>query len=147
MVEKCENEPKLFYKYINEKMKSTETIDKIVKGRKTYQPTEELSEIMSESFKRVFTEEEAFTEPSMIEAREGFEEVVVQKQDVGRLMGSLDVRKAIGPDEVSGWTLRECKVTNTANLGSDYQLTRGGEGTTRVEEGQHSAHLQRRKED
>ena len=34
---------------------------------------------------------------------------MVQKQDVGRLMGSLDVRKAIGPDGVSGWTLRECK--------------------------------------
>ena len=64
---------------------------------------------MNESFKQVFTEEEAFTEPSMIEAQEGFKEVVVQKQEVGRLMGSLDVRKAIGPDGMSGWTLRECK--------------------------------------
>ena len=90
-------------------MKSTETIDKIVKGGKTYQIAEELSEIMNENIKQVFTEEEAFTELSMIEAQEGLKEVVVQKQDVGRLMGSLDVRKAIGPDGVSGWTLRECK--------------------------------------
>ena len=68
---------------------------------------------------------------------------MVQKQDVGRLMGSLDVRKAMGPDGESGWTLRECKdqLCNTANLGSDYQLIRGGEGATRVEKGQHSAHL------
>ena len=65
MVEKCENEPTLFYKYINGKMKSKETIDKIIKGGKTCQTTEELSEIMNESFKSVFTEEEAFTKPNM----------------------------------------------------------------------------------
>ena len=41
----------------------------------------------------------------MTEAQEELKEVVVQKQHVGRLMGSLDVRKAIGPDGVSGWTL------------------------------------------
>ena len=64
---------------------------------------------MNESFKSVFTEEKAFTEPNMTEAQEGFKEVVVQKQDVGTLIGSLDLRKAIGPDGVSGWTLRECK--------------------------------------
>ena len=59
--------------------------------------------------KSVFTEEEAFTEPNMTEAHEGFKDVVLQKQDVGRLLGSLDVSKAIGLDGVSGWTLRECK--------------------------------------
>ena len=37
MVEKCENEPILLFKYINGKMKCKETIDKIVKGEKTYQ--------------------------------------------------------------------------------------------------------------
>ena len=34
---------------------------------------------------------------------------MVHKQDVGRLIGSLDERKAMGPDGVSGWTLRKCK--------------------------------------
>ena len=34
---------------------------------------------------------------------------MVQKQDVGRLLGNLDVRKAMGPDGVSDWTLKECK--------------------------------------
>ena len=50
-----------------------------------------------------------FTEPNMTEAHEGFKEIVVQKQDVGKLLGSLDVRKAMELDGVSGWTLRECK--------------------------------------
>ena len=110
MVEKCENEHKLFYKYFNGKMKRKETIDKIVKGEKTtYQIAEELSEIMNESFKSIFTEAGPFAEPNMAEAHEGFQEVVVQKQDVGRLLGSVDIKKAMGPDGVSGWTLRECK--------------------------------------
>ena len=95
--------------YINGTVKCKETIDKIVKGEKTYQTAEELSEIMKESFKSVSTKEEAFTEPNMAEAQEGFKEVVVQKQNAGRLMGSLDVRKAMGPDGVPGWILRECK--------------------------------------
>ena len=34
---------------------------------------------------------------------------MVQKQDVGRFLENLDVRKAMGPDGVSGWTLKECK--------------------------------------
>ena len=89
-------------------MKCKGTIDKIVKGEKTYQTAEELSGIMNESFKLVFTEE-AFTEPNITEAQEGFKEVVVQKKDVGRLIESLDVRKAMGPDGVSDWTLRKCK--------------------------------------
>ena len=93
MLEKCENEPKLFYKYINGKVKCTETIGKIGKGEKTCQTAEQLCEIMNESFKSVFSEKEAFTEPNMTEAHEGFKEVVVQKQNVGRLLGSLDIEK------------------------------------------------------
>ena len=95
---------------------------------------------MNDSFKSVFSEEEAFPELNMTEAHEGFKDGVVQKEDVSRLLVSLDVRKAMGPDGVSGWT------THTANLGSDYQLNRGGEGATRVEEGKHISHLQRKKE-
>ena len=109
MVEKCGNEHKLFYQYINGKKKCKETIDKIEKAEKTYQTAEELSEIMNESFKSVFTVEGAFIEPNMTEIQEGFKEVVVQQQDAGRLLGNLDVRKPMGPDGVSGWTLKECK--------------------------------------
>ena len=61
------------------------------------------------SFKSVFTEEEAFTESNVIEAHEEFQEVVVQNQDVCKLLGSLDIRKAMGPDAVSSWTPRECE--------------------------------------
>ena len=74
----------------------------------------------------------------MAETHEGFQDVVVQKQNVGRLLASFDIRKAMGRNGVSGWTLRECK---------DQLIQSIWEGTTGMEEGQHSAHLQRRKED
>ena len=64
---------------------------------------------MNESFKSVFTVKGTFIEPNTTEAEGGLKEVVVQKQDVGRLLENLDVRKAMGPDGVSGWTLKECK--------------------------------------
>ena len=76
-------------------MKCKETIDKIVKGERTYQKAEELSEVMNESLKSVFTVEGAFIEPNTTEAQEGLWEIVVQKQDVGRLLGNLDVRKEL----------------------------------------------------
>ena len=49
---------------------------------------------MNESFKSVFSEE-VFTKPNVTEAHEGFQEVVVQNQDVGIFLGSLDIRKAM----------------------------------------------------
>ena len=101
MVIKCENEPKLFYKYINGKMKYKETIDKIVKGEKTYQTAKELSEIMNKSFKFVFTEDKAFTEPNMAVMHEGFQEVVVYKQDVD-IAGKSGCKEGNG----AGWSVR-----------------------------------------
>ena len=80
---------------------------------------EELSEIMNESFKSVFTVEGAFIKPNILEAQEGLKEVVVQKQ------GAI----------------------STANMGSNHKLNKGREGAKRVEEGQHCAYIQRRKED
>ena len=66
-------------------MKCKGIIDKIVKGEKTYQTAEEL-ELCMRTSKSVFSEEEAFTEPNVAEAHEGFQEDVVQKRDVGRLL-------------------------------------------------------------
>ena len=77
MVKKCEEEPKLFYKYINAKTKTKETIDKIVTEGKTYQTEEEISEIMNTSFKKVFTEEEDFEEPDLERLQGRLQEVRV----------------------------------------------------------------------
>ena len=109
VVEKCKEEPKLFYKYVNGKLTNKETIDKVKKEGRIYQTAEEISEIMNESFKTVFTIEEDFEEPSMEVPQGGMHKLEVHKQEIGKKMEKLDVRKAMGPDGVAGWILKECK--------------------------------------
>ena len=109
IVQKCEKEPKLFYRYINGKMKSRETIDKLEREGRIYETAKETSELMNESFKSVFNVEEEFVESIVEERQEGLQEVRVERQEIGKLLEKLDVRKAMGPDGVSGWTLRECR--------------------------------------
>ena len=64
---------------------------------------------MNESFKSVFSVEEEFAEPKEEVRRVGLQEVKVEKYEIGKLLEKLDVRKAMGPDEVSNWILKECK--------------------------------------
>ncbi|MPC52641.1 hypothetical protein E2C01_046516 [Portunus trituberculatus] len=64
---------------------------------------------MNESYKTVFIEEDEFTEPNRTLHCQGLQEIIVHKQEIGRLLKNLDVRKAMGPDGVSGWALKECK--------------------------------------
>ena len=68
-MKRCEKEPKLFYKYINGKM--TETITKLIKGNMMYEISEEMSELMNESFKSVFNEEGEFIKPINPAAQKG----------------------------------------------------------------------------
>ena len=45
----------------------------------------------------------------MTETHEGLQNIVMHKQKISRMLERVDVRKAVGPDGVSGWTLRECR--------------------------------------
>ena len=96
----------MFYRYINGKMTNKETIDEIIKGDRICKTAEEISETMNENFSSVFTKEENFMKPNK-EMQQGLKEIVVNKWEVGKLMEELDVRKAMGPDGVAGWTLKE----------------------------------------
>ena len=108
-VEKCEKEPKLFYRYINGKMTSKETIDKLTKEGRVYQTVEEMSELMNVSFRFVFSVEMDFTKPYSEVQQKGMQEVLVQRQEIDKLLEKLVARKAMGPDGVSSWTLKECR--------------------------------------
>ena len=85
IVKRCEEEPRLFYKYINGKMKSKETIDKLIKGNMVHETTKEMSEIMNENFKSVFTVEETFTEPDIEVQQQGMGNIAVQKQKINKI--------------------------------------------------------------
>lgn len=79
IVEKCEEEPKLFYKNIKGKMTSKETVNKIEKDGRKYEDAEETSEIMNECFKSRFYVEEIFWSQEEVR-QEGLQEVKMKKQ-------------------------------------------------------------------
>ncbi|MPC60345.1 hypothetical protein E2C01_054387 [Portunus trituberculatus] len=63
---------------------------------------------MNKNFKTVFTAED-FTERNRTLHCQGLQEISVYKEDIGRLLGKLDVRQAMGPEGLSGWVLKKCK--------------------------------------
>ena len=57
----------------------------------------------------MFSVEEEFVEPREQVRLGGLQEIKVEKYEIGKLLNELDVRKAMGPDELSNWVLKECK--------------------------------------
>lgn len=69
--------------------------------------------IMYGSFRSVFNVEEDSTAPNKEVLNAGLHRALVQKHEIYKLIEKLDVRKAMRPDEVSCWTLNECKIQLT----------------------------------
>ena len=53
-----------------------------------------MCQVMNESFVTVFTAEDDFTEPNRTLHCQGLQEITVHKEEIGRLLDKLDVRKA-----------------------------------------------------
>ncbi|XP_050695649.1 uncharacterized protein LOC126985138 [Eriocheir sinensis] len=60
IIDKCKDQPKLFYRRVNGKIKNKETIDKLKMDGATYEDPAEMAEVMNNSFHRVFTKEDKF---------------------------------------------------------------------------------------
>ncbi len=60
IVNKCKDELKLFFRYVNGKMKNKQTIDKLMKDDITYKDTRLQAELMNKCFQSVFTKESKF---------------------------------------------------------------------------------------
>ena len=108
IVKKCKDEPRLFYRYVNGKLKHREGVNKLKKEGRTYESDTEMSEIMNESFQSVFTKEINYIAPRGIVKKEGIQEIQVTRQEIRKLLEKLDGRKAMGPDGVNGRLLKEC---------------------------------------
>uniref|UniRef100_A0A0P4VWZ9 Reverse transcriptase domain-containing protein n=1 Tax=Scylla olivacea TaxID=85551 RepID=A0A0P4VWZ9_SCYOL len=104
IVGKCKEEPRLFYRYINGKMKHREGISKLKREGRIYETTGEMHELMNESFQSVFTKETDFMALKVVSQNEG-----IQKIQIKKMLEELDVRKAMGPDHINGWILKECR--------------------------------------
>ena len=111
IIDKCKEEPKLFYKHLKRKLNRREDIKTIRENGQIYENDKDISEVMNNNFQKVFTKESEFCEREM---RDGvvpvaaMEEVKVNKRELQELMKALDGTKSMGPDEVSGQILKEC---------------------------------------
>ncbi|MPC64257.1 hypothetical protein E2C01_058369 [Portunus trituberculatus] len=106
IVDKCKDQPKLFYKY-RRKLKNKEDISRIKVGDDMIDDTKEMAKVFNRSFQSVFTEEDDFKRETLRTGNESaLKEIVVTVEEV-RLEG-FDVRKAVSPDDVSNWILKGC---------------------------------------
>lgn len=109
IVNKCESDPKLFYRYINSKLKVKKQITKLRVDDKTYENVTDMCEVMNNGMGSVFNKDEIFDEPQIGELEdEGLSRVEITREELLFEMRGLEARKAMGPDEVSAWVLKEC---------------------------------------
>ncbi len=66
-----------------------------------------MAELLSNKFQQVFTKESKFKNPKENKTNTKMEEVIVNKDEIHKIMEELEERKEIGPDEVSGFILKE----------------------------------------
>ena len=109
IVDKCKDQPKLFYKYVNSKMKHKEGIEVLKVNGIEYEDVADMTEVMNTHFHNVFTREKDFRELRVDEINGGcLQEIEVTLDSVKDIIRSLDVTKARGPDGISNWILKEC---------------------------------------
>ena len=90
-------------------MKSKETIARLQGEQGMIDDPKSMANLLNTRFQQVFTRESIFEQPSENEGGYELEEIKIQKREIIKLMEELDEEKAMGPDEVSGSILKECK--------------------------------------
>ena len=109
IVEKCKDQPKLFYKFVNGRLKEKQSIERLRLNGTTYYDPNEQAEIMNKSFESVFTKEREMVNEEGKEREKVLRYIDLEVQEVRKLLEDLDVRKALGPDSISNWVLKECR--------------------------------------
>ena len=108
IVENCQSDPKMFYKFINGKLQRKETIDRVKVGDDIYEDINEIVEKLNENFCKVFTEETEFRRPMLPETGR-MKDLIITRSDIRKVVSNLEVNKAMGPDGVSGRLIKECQ--------------------------------------
>ena len=68
-----------------------------------------MSEMLNKNFQKVFTTESDFKKPQGQVRKNEMWEIKISKKEIEQMMKELDERKAIEPDGVSGYILKECR--------------------------------------
>ena len=111
IVEGSKRNPKLFYKYVNNKIKGKSLIPNIVRsdGEKI-DGSRDKAEEFNKFFTSVFTKEEQNTKPKNLEKEfeTSFTSMLISKEDVRRTLLALNPDKSPGPDGIHPRILKEC---------------------------------------
>ena len=79
IVDKCKKEPKLFYRFINVKLKRKESIAQLKENKEVYEDPKEISVVLNKNFLKVFTTKYKLEQNIIsIEKEEKDLEVVIQ---------------------------------------------------------------------
>ena len=89
-------------------MKNKQSIDRLRVENILYDDAQSQAEIMNTCFQSVFTRETSFEGQGARRRCNGLREFHVDVQEVKEIMKDLDVSKALGPDGVSNWIMKEC---------------------------------------
>ena len=90
-------------------MKVKDKIKRLVVDDATYDDEEEMSEVLNAKFQSVFVKESKFIREHPADGDESrLDDILVTKEEIQAKMTDLDKRKAMGPDNISGWVLQEC---------------------------------------
>ena len=99
----------MFYNYINSKTKKKEQISTITDEGITYDNEKDMSEILNKKFQSVFTKEPSFDgNQETPTPKQKLRGIKLTKERVLKALKNLDKSKAMGPDEISPWILKEC---------------------------------------
>jgi len=109
IVDKCKEHPKLFYRFINKKMKVRDSIESLKGEHGIIKDPKDMANLLNNRFQQVFTKESPFEPQGGNVEGPYMEEIQVYKREIYELLGNLEEEKAMGPDEVSGSILKLCK--------------------------------------
>ena len=74
-----------------------------------YEAPKEMNEVLNKNFQKVFTTESDFKKPQEQVRKNEMWEIKISREEIEEMMKELDETKAMGPDGVSGYILKECR--------------------------------------
>ncbi|XP_050725009.1 uncharacterized protein LOC127002828 [Eriocheir sinensis] len=82
IVEKCKEEPKLFYRFINGKIKPRKKVGRLKDGNKVIKDSKDMTELLNKRFQQVFTKDSLFNESQDDKINVHMDEVIATKEDI-----------------------------------------------------------------
>ena len=78
-------------------------------NKEVYEDPKEISEVLNKNFQKVFTQKNPNLKNTREKRKNEMWEIKMNKEEIKEMMKKLDEKKAIGPDGVSRYILKQCR--------------------------------------